>query len=92
MIKIPKHIRFYTETPKDKIFDKNYPDREGIIHFKDNDTIKIETEMDGKYRIYKNIIDILSTTLFVYFLDSIFCFAISNTSSKFLLYKLYIIS
>lgn len=51
--KEPKHIRFYTETPKDKIFDKNYPDREGIIHFKDNDKIKIETEMDGTYEFTK---------------------------------------
>ncbi|MGO1820320.1 MAG: hypothetical protein ACTH0S_11625, partial [Senegalia sp. (in: firmicutes)] len=51
--KEPKHIRFYTETPKDKTFDKNYPDREGIIHFKDNDTIKIETEMDGTYEFTK---------------------------------------
>lgn len=51
--KNPKHIRFYTEKPDSKIFDKNYADYEGIVHFKDNDTIEIETEMDGTYKFKK---------------------------------------
>lgn len=51
--KDPKHIRFYTEKPNDKIFDKNYADFEGIVHFKDKKTIEIETEMDGTYKFTK---------------------------------------
>lgn len=48
-----KHIRFYTETPKDKIFDKDFPDTEGVLHFKDNGTIEIGTDMDGTYKFTK---------------------------------------
>lgn len=51
--KEPKHIRMYTEKPSDKIFDKNYADYEGIVHFIDNKTIEIETEMDGTYKFKK---------------------------------------
>lgn len=51
--KEPKHIRLYTEKPSDEIFDKNYADYEGIVHFVDKDTIEIETEMDGTYKFKK---------------------------------------
>ncbi|RIN27729.1 hypothetical protein [Staphylococcus succinus] len=51
--KEPKHIRFYTEKPNDRLFDKEYADNEGIVHFTDKNTIEIETEMDGTYKFTK---------------------------------------
>ncbi|MGW8027992.1 hypothetical protein ACWEYW_13215 [Staphylococcus xylosus] len=45
----PKYIRFYTDKSSSKYYNAEYPDREGVLHFKDNDTIEINTSLDGTY-------------------------------------------
>lgn len=48
-----KHIRFYEDKPSSDLFDKEYPDLEGVLHFKDKNTIEIDTKLDGTYKFTK---------------------------------------
>ncbi|MGW8041222.1 hypothetical protein ACWEX2_13450 [Staphylococcus xylosus] len=48
-----KHIRFYYDKPSSTSFVKDSPDIEGVLHFKDENTITIETKLDGTYKFIK---------------------------------------
>lgn len=48
-----KQIRFYAETPKSKVYDKNNPLEEGILKFKDNKTITIDIGMGAVCKFKK---------------------------------------
>lgn len=47
-------IRLYTDSPNDEMYDKNYPKVEGVLKFKDNNHISIETTDDGTYKLKKD--------------------------------------
>ncbi|MGV3125175.1 hypothetical protein ACEE94_10575 [Staphylococcus epidermidis] len=44
-----KYIRFYTEKSTSEFYDAENPHKEGVLHFKDNNTIEIDTSLDGTY-------------------------------------------
>lgn len=48
-----KQIRFYAETPKSKVYDKNNPLEEGILKFKDDKTITIDIGMGAVCKFTK---------------------------------------
>jgi hypothetical protein len=48
-----KHIRLYAETPKDNVFDKENPMIDGVLHFKDNNSLIIEGEGGEKFKFTK---------------------------------------